>query len=322
MNIGIIGAGNIASTLANTINKIEDANCYGIASRDITKAKEFAGKYNIPKAYGSYEEMVMDDNIELVYIATPHSHHYEHMKLCIQHGKHVLCEKAFTINSVQAREIFDLAREKNVLVTEAIWTRYMPSRNIINEVISSGIIGDIKTVTANLSYNISDKERLINPELAGGALLDVGVYTINFALMHMGSNISQINSTVVMTDTNVDGQDSITILYDDNRMAVLNSGIYGLSDRQGIFYGDKGYIIVDNINNPLMLDVYDSSRQVVKHIDMPTQISGYEYQIIETIKCIREGKLECTSMPHNDTLEVLDIMDGLRRSWNMKYPME
>ncbi len=322
MNIGIIGAGNIASTLANTINQIEDANCYAIASRDIAKAKEFANKYNIPNAYGSYEEMLADNNIELVYIATPHSHHYEHMKLCIEYGKHVLCEKAFTINSTQAEEIFNLAREKNVLVTEAIWTRYMPSRNIINEVIASGIIGDIKTVTANLSYNISDKERLIKPELAGGALLDVGVYTINFALMHMGSNISQINSTVVMTDTNVDGQHSITILYNDNRMAVLNSSIYGLSDRQGIFYGEKGYIVVDNVNNPLALDVYDNNRQVVKHIDMPTQISGYEYQVIETIKCIEEGRLECTSMPHDDSIEVLNIMDGLRNSWGMKYPME
>lgn len=322
MNIGIIGTGNIATVLANTINRMEDVSCYGIASRNITKAKEFAVKHNITKAYGSYEEMLADDNIELVYIATPNSHHYEHMKLCIEHGKHVLCEKAFTINSTEAEEIFNLAREKNVLVTEAIWTRYMPSRNIINELLTSGTIGNIKTVTANLSYNISYKERIVNPELAGGALLDIGVYTINFALMHMGRNISQVNSTVVMTDTGVDGQHSITMLYDDDRMAVLTSSIYGLSDRQGIFYGDKGYITVDNINNPLKVDVYDVNRQVIKHIDMPAQISGYEYQIIETIKCIEEGKLECTSMPHSDTIEVLNIMDGLRKSWGMKYPME
>lgn len=320
MKIGILGAGHIAGTLAYTMQHLNEAECYAVASRSLEKAKEFASKYGFEKAYGSYEEMLSDENVELVYIATPHSHHYRHMKLCIEAGKHILCEKAFTVNTRQAEEIFRLATEKGVLVTEAIWTRYMPSRKIINDLLAQGIIGEVKTLTANLVYAISDKERLIRPELAGGALLDVGVYTLNFALMHFGNEIADINSVVHLTKTGVDGQNVITLSYKDDRLAVLTSGIYGLSDRQGIFYGSKGWMVVDNINNPLEVKIYDQDRELCKTVQMPEQINGYEYQILETIACIRKGEKECPSMRHEDTLEVMRMMDGLRGEWGVCYP--
>lgn len=164
--IGILGAGNIAGTLAVTMQGLSEVECYAVASRNLEKAQDFAKRYGFQKAYGSYEEMLADEAVELVYIATPHSHHYQHMKLCIEAGKHVLCEKAFTATRAQAEEIFRLAKERNVLVTEAIWTRYMPSRKIINDLLAEGVIGEVKTLTANLSYAISDKERIIRPELA------------------------------------------------------------------------------------------------------------------------------------------------------------
>lgn len=168
MNIGIMGAGKIAGVMADTINKMDDVELYAVGSRTLEKANAFAGKFDIDKTYGSYEELVSDDAIDLIYIATPHSHHYEHMKLCIEHGRNVLCEKAFTYDAAQAEEIAALAAEKKVYVAEAIWTRYMPSRQIINEILESGVIGDIRTMTCNLSYPISKIERLIRPELAGG----------------------------------------------------------------------------------------------------------------------------------------------------------
>lgn len=322
MKIGILGAGHIAGTLAYTMQQLEEAECYAVASRSLEKAKEFAGKHGFEKAYGSYEEMLSDKEVELVYIATPHSHHYRHMKLCIEAGKHILCEKAFTVNTRQAEEIFRLAKEKNVLVTEAIWTRYMPSRKIINDLLAQGVIGEVKTLTANLDYAISDKERLIRPELAGGALLDVGVYTLNFALMHFGNEISDINSVVHLTETGVDGQNVITLSYEDNRLAVLTSGIYGLSDRQGVFYGSEGWMVIDNINNPLEVKVYNEKRELQKTVSMPEQINGYEYQILETIACIRKGEKECPSMRHEDTLEVMRMMDALRKEWGVCYPGE
>ena len=322
VKIGILGAGNIAATLAYTMRHMEEVECYGVASRTLERAQEFAEKHGFLKAYGSYEEMLADKEVELVYIATPHSHHYTHMKQCIDAGKHVLCEKAFTVNAGQAEEVFRLAEEKGVLVTEAIWTRYMPSRTIINNLLADGVIGEVKTLTANLSYMIANKERIIRPELAGGALLDVGVYTLNFALMHFGNRITQKQSVVHMTETGVDGQNVMTLSYEDGRLAVLNSGIYGLSDRQGIFYGSKGFMVVDNINNPLEVKIYNEKRELLKTVTMPEQINGYEYEIRETIECIKKGEKECPSMKHEDTLEVLRIMDEFRSEWGVHYPNE
>lgn len=322
MNIGFIGAGRIANTLASTMARMEDVNLYAVAARDLDRAQAFAAQYGFDKAYGSYEEMLRDPNVELVYIATPHSHHAEHMKLCIEHGKNVLCEKAFTLNAAQARQIAALAREKGVYVAEAIWTRYMPSRAMINEVLSSGIIGNVTALTATLCYPVAYKERCIRPELAGGALLDVGVYCLNFALMHFGDDIERMDSSVRMTDTGVDGQESITLHYRDGKIAVLTAGILSRSDRKGIFYGDKGYIIVENINNPQSISVYDLTDTLVKRLEVPAQITGYEYQIREAMARIRAGETESASMPLDTTIAVMERMDALRKDWGLIYPME
>lgn len=322
MKIGILGAGGIAATLAETMNKMVEVECYGVASRNFDKAQEFVKAHGFEKAFGSYEEMLKDPKVELVYIATPHSHHYRHMKMCLEAGKHVLCEKAFTVNTRQAEEIFKLAKEKNLLVTEAIWTRYMPSRKMIKDILEEKVIGEVRKLTANLDYYICEKERVIRPELAGGALLDVGIYPLNFACMSFGDCISDMQSAVQMTDTGVDGQNVMTLFYEDGRVAVLTSGIYGLSDRQGIFYGTKGYMVVDNVNNPIGIKVYNENRELIKDIEVPEQISGYEYEILETIECIKNGKLECPSMPHEDTIKMMRIMDGLRKEWGLQYPEE
>ena len=322
MNIGFIGAGRIANTLASTMARMEDVNLYGVAARDLERAQAFAAQYGFDKAYGSYEEMLRDPNVELVYIATPHSHHAEHMKLCIAHGKNILCEKAFTLNAAQAREIATLAKAKGVYVAEAIWTRYMPSRAMIDEILASGIIGNVTALTATLCYPVAYKERCIRPELAGGALLDVGVYCLNFALMHFGDDIERMDSSVRMTDTGVDGQESITLHYRDGRIAVLTAGILSRSDRKGIFYGDKGYIIVENINNPQSISVYDLTDTLVKKIEVPAQITGYEYQIREAMARIRAGETESASMPLDTTIAVMERMDALRKDWGLIYPME
>ena len=322
MNIGFIGAGRIANTMASTMARMEDVNLYAVAARDLDRAQAFAAQYGFDRAYGSYEEMLRDPNVELVYIATPHSHHFEHMKLCIEHGKNVLCEKAFTLNAAQARQIAALAKAKGVYVAEAIWTRYMPSRAMIDEVLASGIIGNVTALTATLCYPVAYKERCIRPELAGGALLDVGVYCLNFALMHFGDDIERMDSSVRMTDTGVDGQESITLHYRDGRIAVLTAGILSRSDRKGIFYGDKGYIIVENINNPQSISVYDLTDTLVKKIQVPTQITGYEYQIREAMARIRAGHTEAASMPLDTTIAVMERMDALRKDWGLIYPME
>ena len=322
MNIGIIGAGRIVNTVIHALKAIPEIHCYAIASRDYSRACEYAEKYGIEKAFGSYEEMLQDPYLDFVYIATPHSHHFEQMMMCIEYGKHIVCEKAFTMNVQQAKIVRDAAREKGIYVAEAIWPRYMPSRKMINDVIESGIIGTVNTLTANLSYKIDDKARILDPYLAGGALLDIGVYGINFTIMHFGWDVERVESSVRMTETGVDGMETITIFYQDGRMAVLTHSIYARSDRKGIIHGDKGYIVVENINNPQSISVFNDNDQLLAHYDVPEQVNGYEYEFTEAVRCISEGKVESDSMPMDDTIFMMDVMDSLRKSWGIVYPQE
>ena len=322
MKIGILGAGRIAVIMAKTIAEMKDAELYAVAARSLDRAEAFAKANGVAKAYGSYEEMLNDPLVELVYIATPHSHHYEHAKLCIEHKKPVLCEKAFTLNADQAKKLIELSRKENVYLAEAIWTRYMPSRKMINDLLASGIIGKVTTVTSNLCYPITEKERIVTPELAGGALLDISVYGLNFSIMHFGKDFERIESSVQMTDKGVDGMETITIFYKDGRMATVTSSIYSRSDRKGIFYGDKGYMIVENINNPNLIQVFDTEDKLIKSVNVPEQITGYEYEVQESMKQIQAGKIESESMPLEETVFVMELMDKIRAQWNLVYPQE
>ena len=320
--IGIIGAGHIAHKMADTLNQMEHAEAYAIASRQLDKAEQFAKDHDMPRAYGSYEELVKDSNVDLVYVATPHSHHFEHASLCIEHGKPVLCEKAFTANAKQAEALLNLAHKRNVFITEAIWTRYMPFSKTIRQLIDSGKIGTPMTVTANLSYPITHKERIMRPELAGGALLDLGVYPINFAMMAFGHDIKQITSACIKTSTGVDAQNSITFCYNDGRMAVLQSNIFCAGDRQGIISGDKGYIIVDNENNPQKASIYYATYKLLEEVHCPPRISGYEYEVEGCIKALEQGAIETEDMPHAETLRIMQMLDGLRKEWGIRFPMD
>lgn len=322
MKIGILGAGNIAQNMANTLNAMEDAQFYAVGSRSMEKAEKFAKEYGAEKAYGSYEDLVSDPEVELVYIATPHSHHFEHAKLCIEHGKPVLCEKAFMANAKQAKEIFELAKEKKVFITEAIWTRYLPSRKMIDDVIASGEIGEITFVTANLGYDIKDVERMQRPELAGGALLDVGIYPLTFISMVLGNEIKEVVSTCTKTATGMDEQNAIILKYDNGVMAMAHSGMLAGTEQYGIVYGTKGYLIAENINNVTGIKVYTKDRKLVREFSVPKQITGFEYQVRASMKAIREGRLECEEIPHEESVIMMELMDRLRADWGVRYPFE
>lgn len=320
--IGILGPGIIAEKMAETILTMDEAELYAVGSRSLERAQSFAHKYGVPHAYGSYEELVSDPEVELIYIATPHSHHYQHAMLCIQHHKAVLCEKAFTATAWQAQEVFLAAKQNNVLVTEAIWTRYMPMRNRINEVLASGIIGTPRTITANLCYPMHNVPRIYDPALAGGALLDLGVYTLNFAAMIFGTEVQRTFSTCELTDTGVDSNHSITLFYSDHRMAVLNSSSYVRSDRTAVISGDRGHIVIENVNNPQHMTVYDADYHVLISEPCQPQITGYEYEVRATIRALRAGELECPEMPHAESIRIMQQMDELRRAWGVHYPWD
>ena len=322
MKFAIFGPGKIAQCMAAAVTPLEEVERYAIASRDLERAQAFASEWGFEKAYGSYEEMLADPEVELIYVATPHSHHYEHAKMCLNAGKHVLLEKAFTVNAKQAEELIALAKEKNVLLAEAIWTRYMPSRKIIDDLIESGRIGKVNAVMANLGYELHDIPRMQEPELAGGALLDLGVYPINFAKMVVKKNVKDVISTAVMSPKGIDWTNSITLIFEDDTMAVLHSNMLAGLNRLGAIYGDKGYLEVQNINNAEEIRVYDLDHQLVETIPVPEQINGYEYEVISCIKAIKEGKIECEEMPHEETLWIMRLMDRIRKQWNMVYPFE
>ena len=320
--IGIIGCGWIAEKMAITLQGMEKVEAYAIASRSMTKAKDFADKWRFTKAYGSYEEMLDDEQVELVYIATPHSHHFEHTRLSLLKGKPVLCEKAFTANAWQAEELLSLAKEKGIFLTEAIWTRYMPLSKTISELLEKGVIGKPQLLTANLSYPNYNRERMYKPELAGGALLDLGVYTLNFAAMAFGTDIVRTTSSCILSDTGVDKQNSITLEYADGKMAVLCSSLTAKSDRQGIISGDKGIMIVENINNPQSVRVYNNDDQLQQEILFAQRVNGYEYEFEEMAAAFDSGLTQTQSMPLAQTLAVMRLCDALRAQWGVQYPVE
>ena len=322
MNISIMGAGIIARTMATTLQPLKGVNCYAVAARDIHRAQIFADKYGFEKAYGTYTDMLEDPNVELVYIATPHSHHYEHIKMCLNHGKHVLCEKAFTANAKQAEEVLRMAEEKGLLLTEAIWTRYMPMRQTINDVIASGIIGKPTSIAANLGYPSEHVERMVKPELCGGALLDLGVYVLNFASMVFGNDIEGMTANCIKYPTGVDAQETIMLSYRDGRMATLYVTMLAQTDRRGFINGTNGYIEIENINNYESIRVYNLERKVVAEYAAPMQVTGYEYEVISAMKAIREGQLECPEMPHYETVYMMQLMDNIRAAWDISFPYE
>lgn len=242
--------------------------------------------------------------------------------MCLLKGKPVLCEKAFTANAREAEELIRIAQEKRVYLAEAIWTRYMPFSRTIRELTENGIIGKPMMLTASLGYPISQVERIIRPELCGGALYDLGVYPINFALMTFGGNIDKVTSTCVKNEAGVDMQNSITFTYRDGRMAVMQTTAFCASDRQGIVSGDKGCLVIDNINNPQLAVAYNADHQETARYTCPPQITGFEYQVLEAAEAIRQGAIEPASMPHAETLRVMRMLDSLRQEWGIRFPMD
>ena len=320
--IGIIGAGWIAEKMAQAIAPLKDVEIYAIASRSAEKAEAFAQKYKIPQAYGRYEAMAADPAIDLVYIATPHSHHYEHSMMALKHGKPVLVEKAFTANAAQAEKLIRTAEEKGIFITEAIWTRYMPLSHKVKEIMESGIIGQPRVITATLCYMMEHKERIVKPELCGGALLDLGVYALNFARMYFGTDIVRTVSNCHLGPTGMDMHECISLSFADGRMANLQSGALCLNDRQGIISGTEGYIRIDNINCPEVIEVWRNYQLEERYTKPEDMVNGYEYQVLECKRCIEAGLLESPMMPHQETISIMRQMDDLRQEWGVRYPYD
>ena len=322
MKVGIIGTGWIAEKAAITLNGLQECEAYAVGSRSIETAQAFAAKWNIPKACGSYKELLEDPDVDLVYVGTPHSHHYDVTRDALLAGKPCLVEKAFMANARQAEEIINLAHERKVFLAEAIWTRYQPAVGIVRSIIDSGRIGQPRLITATLGYSMGNKLRIMRPELCGGALLDLGVYVINFVRMFTNAAIKQIDGHCVKSDTGMDLTNAITIILEDGILANVQSSASCVGDNIGVIAGTEGNIIIDNVNNPQQITVNGPDRTYVETIRVPQQITGYEYQFLACRQALNDGRLELLEMPHAEVLYVMQLMDGLRRKWGVRYPMD
>ena len=322
MRVGIVGAGWIAEKAAITLNGLQECECYAIASRSLEKAQAFARQWHFTKAYGSYAELIADENVDLVYVATPHSHHFDVTKEALQAGKPCLVEKAFMANLRQSKEIVSLARERQVFLAEAIWTRYQPAVGMVRELISSGRIGTPRLVTATLGYSMGDKPRIMRPDLCGGALLDLGVYALNFVRMFFPAPIVSMESQCVKSATGMDLTNAISLVLEDGLLCNLQSSAACVGDNIGVIAGTDGNLIIDNINNPQKITVNGPDRTFVEDIHVPRQITGYEYQFLACRQALIDGILEPHEMPHAETLFVMELMDTLRQKWGVRYPMD
>ncbi len=322
MRVGIIGAGWIAEKAAITLNGLKECECYAIASRSLEKAETFARQWNIKKAYGSYSELIADADVDLVYVATPHSHHFDVTREALSAGKPCLVEKAFMANARQTREILDLAHERQLFLAEAIWTRYQPAVEIVRDLIGNGRIGTPRLVTATLGYSMGDKPRIMRPDLCGGALLDLGVYALNFVRMFFPSDIISIESQCVKSQTGMDLTNAITLVLADGVLCNLQSSAACVGDNIGVIAGTEGNLIIDNINNPQTITVNGPDRTYIETIKVPQQITGYEYQFQACRQALIDCLLEPREMPHEETLYIMQLMDVLRQKWGVHYPMD
>ena len=322
LRVGIIGAGWIAEKAAITLNGLTDCEAYAIASRSMEKADAFAETWKMRKAYGSYAELIADPSVDLVYVATPHSHHYDVTRDALLAGKPCLVEKAFMANYRQAKEIVDLSRERGVFLAEAIWTRYQPVVGMVRDLISSGRIGTPRLVTATLGYSMGDKPRIMRADLCGGALLDLGVYALNFVRMFFDADIASITSQCVKSQTGMDLTNTMTLVLSDGVLCNLQSSAACVGDNIGVIAGTDGNLIIDNINNPQKITVNTHDRVFVEDIPVPQQITGYEYQFIACRQALIDGLLEPREMPLEETLYIMELMDSFRRQWDVRYPMD
>lgn len=316
LRFGILGAGNIATKMAATLDFLRNELIpYAISARDISRAEALRSKFNFEKAYGSYDEMLRDPNVDVVYISTTNPMHYEHAKASLLAGKHIICEKPFTVTTEQAIEIFSVAKSKNLFALEAVWTRFQPYVKQIKEIIDSGEIGTPRFIQATFALQISHKERMIEPT-GGGALLDLGIYPIHFASLFLGYEYTRLTSHSIKAPSGVDDQSTITLEYANGAIADLStsmSAAYGTSAR---IAGTRGSIDFPMLIHGQSFTVKSPDTPAIGRIvQCPFDFSGYEYEIRAAIKAINGGKCQCDECTWDDTLAVTRLMEKLRNSW-------
>jgi dihydrodiol dehydrogenase / D-xylose 1-dehydrogenase (NADP) len=321
---GIAGPGSISSVFAKDLAYADGAELVAVAGRNLEKAQAFASEYNVPRAYGSLEELAKDPEVDIVYIGTLHPIHKESMLTFLRAGKSVLCEKPFTVNASETEEAIACARENGVFLMEAMWTRYLPAIRQVRQWLADGKIGDVKLLEAEFGFDAgwNPEGRLFNPALGGGALLDVGIYPVSFASMVFGGvQPSKIMSTVRIGETGVDEQFTLLFEYEDGQTASLHSAVRLNMTNDAVIYGTKGHIHVPNFFAAKSATLQVTGEEAVTVTD-DRVTRGYNFEAEEAMACLREGRKESAGMTLEETLNLMETLDSIRWQWNLKYPFE
>ncbi len=321
---GILSTGNIAEQFAKGLSVLDDAELVAVGSRSPASAEQFGEKYNVPHRHATYEDLVNDPDVDAIYVATPHTLHAENSLLCLRAGKAVLCEKPFTINARQAEEVVGYARERGIFLMEAMWTRYLPHMVKLRELLAQGVIGEPRMLQASFGFraNFDPAGRLFNPELGGGALLDVGIYPTALASMVFGAPTA-ITGYAHLGETGVDEQSAMIYGYPQGQIATLSTAIRTSTVHEAIIYGTDGFIKVNSPwwhpNGTLSVAVNGKDPE-----DMTFDVvgNGYNYEAAEVARCLRAGKTESEIMPLDETVSLMRTLDQLRGQWGLRYPME
>ncbi|MBM7570447.1 Gfo/Idh/MocA family oxidoreductase [Aquibacillus albus] len=320
---GILSTGGIANQFAMDITFAKNAELVAVGSRTNESATKFAETHGIPRAYGNYEELAQDPEVDAIYVATPHPFHKENVMTCLRAGKAVLCEKPFTVRAAELEELITFARDKKLFLMEAMWTRFLPPIVKVREWIKAGKIGDVRLVKAEFGFKAPwDPDwRLLNPELGGGALLDAGIYPISFASMILGAQPEKIESSAFIGETGVDEHFSIFLSYPSGKTAMLNGAIrLGLTN-EAYIHGTEGYIRIPSFLNTRSATLYINNEEVETYSD-DRVAKGYAFEAEEVGRCLQEGLTESSVIPLNESLEILKILDEVREQWGLKYPFE
>lgn len=322
---GILGAGKIANKFASDLALVSGAELKAIASQNKVKGEEFARTHNVPILYSSYQALVLSEEVDVIYIATPHGLHHEQAMLCLNHGKAVLCEKSFALNLKQVMEMVELARKKKVFLMEAFWTRFIPQYEKVHQMINRGDIGEVKLIQADFGFKAPSPlaPRLYEPALGGGSLLDIGIYPVFLALSILGRP-TEVNALMSPYPSGVDEQIIINMKFENGALAVAFSTFAADSPTEAVIAGTEGRIQMRNrFHNPVGHIEFVKSRDEVQQIIVQKEEGyGYQFEARHVCDCLRKGLTESPVYTLDDSILLMETLDRIRKSAGIKYPVD
>ncbi|MGZ2369255.1 Gfo/Idh/MocA family protein [Ancylomarina sp. YFZ004] len=317
---GIMGLGKIANKFASDLQLSTDAELYAVASRNLEKAKAFGENYQSQKYYHSYEEMAMDDNIDVIYIATPHSFHFENTMLCLKNNKSVLCEKPMGLDSQQVKTMINEARLRNLFLMEGLWTRFIPATEKLIELLQKKSIGDLQYLQADFGFKaeFDPESRVFNKSLGGGSLMDIGIYPIYLSLLTLGFP-THMNAVARMAQTGVDSYCSMLFGYENGTKAILESSVEADTPTTAHIYGNKGYIkLHSRFHHSEKISLYHDD-ELTEEFDLKYHGHGYIYEIEEVNRCLRNKLIESPKLPHALSLDLITIIDQVKAKIGLTF---